>query len=375
MMSCLPDAEDDAHGCLPYLIAFLIIGIILTLGNFYNFFRLMSSEKLDATHFQYPRVQIMSLRMAMLVPAFGLLSFISFIIPSGLFVIEAAEALVEGYSIYCFYKMVSFYVGDKTKILTTIQNYSTSRKHYDILDFICCWINMVQHRAPKLFSSILHTCFFQFVTIRPILVLLAGIFEIKTGSRRNSITVIFIALYVISLIVAMFALLRYYHILETIDISEVRPISKALFIKFIILLIVIQNIVVNLGFLPSVTDVAEIDLMLREYSFAVMCELCFLSFFLQIVFKSKMSIGRTLGVEENKLRDNIISESRFAFLIRLFQFHKYTFESEDVPGFNYTAIVEQNSGKLVIISSSQDVEIGPVTSEPGPGEEDNNQLL
>ena len=246
-----------AHNCLSFdasdpacsgAVALLVIGTILTVVTIFNYVQLALRDK-QSDRCLHPRVQILNLRLALIVPMFSVIALFSLAFPVATFVLEAFEALVEGCCLYCFYRMLSISAGGDAETVTAIANYGTG--HVDLATVICCWaypcINHIQSKYPLALLKIIKWSIFQFFAVRPIFVLIAGIFEQRTGSRFNHITLIFIALYIASLILALASLLRFYHFTQAITVG-LKPVLKIVFVKGIIAVIIIQNIVVAQAF-------------------------------------------------------------------------------------------------------------------------------
>ena len=241
---CIPFASGD--GCSEDLLGMLIVGVILTAGTLINYYRMARNEKKVLV---LPRIQILIIRLAGIVPMFSIIALFAYIFPPSIFVLEAFEALVEGYCIYCFFKAMMLFIASEDLVINYIRSYQAER--IDAANVLCfCfhfYIKDIQTSNPKLYLSIIRNMLFQFFAFRPIIVLLAGIFHYITDATINPGTVICVIIYIISLIAAMMCLLRFYHIVSK-HITPMNAVVKILFVKAIILVIIIQNLIVNQKF-------------------------------------------------------------------------------------------------------------------------------
>ena len=248
---CVSNKSAGESSCRSELVGLLIGGICCTVISFVNYYRVAIHEK-DELTMQHPRAQILSLRLAAIIPLFNVLLVFTFVFPAGVFVLEALEALVEGFCIYCFYKMLAMYSSEKADLKRLVLDFSKDHPgNIDMATVLCCCfsscIRSAQDRNPELFMAVVKICMFQFFTFRPIFVLIAGVFEMLAESRTNRITIAFIILHIASLLLTMSALLRFYHIVASVT-TQLKPFRKLVFIKLIIIIIIIQNIIINQRF-------------------------------------------------------------------------------------------------------------------------------
>jgi hypothetical protein len=83
--ACLPNADDG--GCSPAIVTLLILSVCLTCFTGVNFMRVVWSEK-DEAVLKLPRVQILNLRFAMMVPLFSVIALFQFVFPISIFILE-----------------------------------------------------------------------------------------------------------------------------------------------------------------------------------------------------------------------------------------------------------------------------------------------
>lgn len=100
-----------------------------------------------------------------------------------------------------------------------------------------------QKGCPKQCYSIIHILLYQFMTLRPLMFLFIAILE-KNPEKFDKLIRLLTALCIISLILAMLALLRIYHILAD-HAGRLKPTVKVLFVKGIVFMLVIQELVIS----------------------------------------------------------------------------------------------------------------------------------
>ena len=100
-----------------------------------------------------------------------------------------------------------------------------------------------QKGCPKGCFWTIHILIYQFMTLRPLMFLFIAILE-ENPTKFESLIRLLTALCIISLIVAMLALLRAYHILAD-HAHRLNPTGKVLFVKGIVFILVIQEIIIS----------------------------------------------------------------------------------------------------------------------------------
>lgn len=179
----------------------------------------------------HPKVQILNLRMAIMLPMYALLFLGILLLPHHWEFFEAGISFVEGYCIFSYYKMLSIYVGGKERVIDLIKESDYTQP--------CCYCCQKNH--PRGCHTFVSLSLGQFAIVRPLLFLVAACLNEIVGENMLSKVLNFIC--VVSLIVAMICLIRIYHVLAP-KTKSLSPATKVLFIKGIILLLVIQNLVV-----------------------------------------------------------------------------------------------------------------------------------
>lgn len=128
--------------------------------------------------------------------------------------------------------MLAFRVGSRSEVVELIQSSDYTRP--------CC--ASCQKKTPKCCYSVIEMLLIQFFTLRPFFFLLIALIE-EAGHHGPIVKILTIST-TISLIVAMIGLLRAYNFMSQ-HTKALLPAQKVLFIKAIILLMVIQNLIVS----------------------------------------------------------------------------------------------------------------------------------
>jgi hypothetical protein len=227
MVQCLPHAKDCSEAA-----GILFLLIILAVVSHINFIRLIAHQ----IHVQLERrIVVLNCRMGMLMAAYSTIAIFIYIAPQAAPVLEAAEAVTEGFAVYCFFKIIMFSSQGKEHILKTIRDSEYTRPcchYFQKVSTACCFKTM-------------YFWLWQFFIIRPILVLTAGIIELKVG-EVPAYTILTV-LAILSLVGAMVALIRIYQTLGGL-VPHLYMERKILFVKLIILLLVIENRVLTGNF-------------------------------------------------------------------------------------------------------------------------------
>lgn len=139
---------------------------------------------------------------------------------------------MEGYCIYAYYRMLIVYLGGKQRVVPLIKNSTHTQPCYQ-----CC-----QQGHPVTCFYALDYLILQFMAIRPLFFLAVAIIEETTHNARA--VRVFTAAGSLSLIFGMLALLRAYHLLAE-HTAPLFPTKKVLFIKGIVFVMIVQNLVVH----------------------------------------------------------------------------------------------------------------------------------
>jgi uncharacterized membrane protein YidH (DUF202 family) len=212
--------------------------------------------------------------------------------------------LVEGYCIFAFYKMLQLNAGGPTGVIQMIQ----TSEHTSPCYATC------QQKSPKQCNSVIHYLLVQFMTLRPLMFLFIAILEENPQKWEKLIRLLTI-LCIISLIAAMLALLRAYHVLSEHAV-RLRPTIKVLFVKGIVFVLVVQELIIAsyqktgifqtqgedleetydsffftliiLSPISSNRNTVKFDRYRQYYALAGLCEIILLAFTLKPVFAINM---------------------------------------------------------------------------------------
>jgi hypothetical protein len=355
-MSCLP--YDGCGAAIKLLLALVVIFSIIIIYLYYTlvlhqYGELTVLDDIDKKikHTEETYMKILSLRMALLVPLFSIIAIISYVDPSSIPVMEFFEALIEGYCILSFYKMLFITLPTVTG-KSTLSIYKDTN-HAGLFD--TCHKNNTE--CCKNTVTIL---LYQFFLIRPILVLIASIGELNHDEGMYQA---FTALQIISLISAMIALLRAYHITIEYSAPEHYLTRKVIFIKAIIIVFAIQNIIVNNNFGGNS---GTIEYRRRILAFIVSGELLILSFFFApifiikarpIIISSTNPSSTRISINSNNNKNNKTPVNSAAvllgngtikdFFLTVFSFHTLIFaRTESLVGLVQPPVRSEDGNEL-----------------------------
>ena len=163
-------------------------------------------------------VQIMSLRMPLMIPAYAILSLFVYVFPFYLPIVEIFEAAFEGYAIYCYFKMVLFAVGSEQRVRDMIRDSTAT-------GCLCfrfpLWAPL---QAQESCLLRIRLGFLQFLFLRPIFFLASALIEVlgetdaDTGEQApafESLKRFFAALAVASLVITLPCIVRLFEVFRT----------------------------------------------------------------------------------------------------------------------------------------------------------------
>lgn len=318
MSSCLP--YDGCSSGIKFLMALVVVFAVvisylyyMLVLNQYSFLTCIDDIENKIKHKEETFMKILSLRVALLVPLFSIIAIISFVDPGSIPVIEFFEALIEGYCILSFYKMLFVTLPTVTG-KSTLSIYKDT-PHTSVFD-------TCHKENTECCKNTVTILLYQFFLIRPILVLLAAIGEMHHDEGMYQA---FTTLQIISLLSAMVALLRSYHIAIDYCAAEFNLKRKIIFIKGIIVVFAIQNIIVNNNF--GGND-GGIEYRRRILAFIVSGELLLLSFFFSPIFiiKARPIIPITNTQTKTPVNSVVSNNGTIRdFFLAVFSFHTLIF--------------------------------------------------
>ena len=215
--------DDD---CAKRAIIFIIVTCVIFVICQILYFNMAIREKISALK---PRLKILSLRIAMIFPAYSLVSFFICIFPIAEPVIDFFGAIFEGLSFYSYAKLLLFNIGGYDAILSVMQEKTPTR-------------------SPELLPLELNMFLWflmQFMVIRPILLVIAGIIEMAVPHEHLAYRAVYY-LSVLSTVFGVVGLLRVHRKFSSKS-EALMPERKIVSVKLFVLLIIIQNAIINLG--------------------------------------------------------------------------------------------------------------------------------
>lgn len=179
-----------------------------------------------------PDVEILNLRMAGLLPLYGVMYFIGIFVPSDWEFLEFGVSFVEGYCIYCFFVMIAHEIGSLDEVKRCIMDADVAAP---------CFYGCQKNTPLGCFMT-MRILLMQFFLLRPLLFLIIAILE--ELQILHHLVVFLGVMVLVSIIVAMITLIRSYNIFNK-SMGHLRLAKKILFIKFVIFIVLIGNNVVH----------------------------------------------------------------------------------------------------------------------------------
>jgi len=185
---------------------------------------------------QYSRTIVLNLRVAFLIPLYAILVFAESFFINYIVVFDVITAVVDGYCVICFVRMILLFIGNKQYTLACIQ---LNPRKFAVFDR---W-----SRVDTVgFFSFCHVCMVQFIVIRPLAILIQAaahnnLFQLHNAASK-ALLIASIVVQFTSTVFGMFGLIRITLSLQDTMIQCLQPLHKVTFLKTIILLLVVQNI-------------------------------------------------------------------------------------------------------------------------------------
>lgn len=224
------------------------------------------------------RVQVLTARIALFLPTYALLLWLSLTFPSLFGVLEAPIAIAEGLSFYGFFAMIIANLGGPDMCLKIM-------KSQDRKPCFCC------PSDPLKFYNRVKFGLFQFLTIRPIFVTLAALFAYN-GNKAGYM--IFNICTVVMFIIGFGSIVMFYENLYNVS-GNVNGTCKIILLKVSVGAMVAQGLIEELLYSSGTLDIRATD----EYSaeqraqralcFAVLIEYSVFSLLVYWAFASEIS--------------------------------------------------------------------------------------
>ena len=264
-MTCMP----YDYVCSSTVPALLGVGVGFLCITWINFARLISIER---QHIRNVKIQVLSLRIALVIPFLSFNYLMKYVWPIALPIFTAGEDFVEGYCLYCFFRM-----------LVEISACSPGGQQ--------ALADALAPTAPTLQSyTFLSRAVLGLLCVRPFLDLVAGVTETEMDVRGErgrlyDLYTIFSVLQALSLALGAVGLLRSY-LKFAPHCGDWPVLRKLLFVKFVVIAYTMENLIIVFYTRNGVGVDAKL-LIYRYYAFACMGETCVASFFLPWVFVTK----------------------------------------------------------------------------------------
>ena len=230
-------------------------------------------------------VELMVIRMPLVLPVYATLTVFAYCFPFYLPIIEFFETGMEGYCIYCFFKLVMFAVGSEALAADMIRD---SSKTGCLCFKFPLWARAQQQ--PHYFLWMIKWGFLQFLFLRPLFVLCEGLVDVlapmddtgKHSYESAALQRLFAVLAALCLVAILPCIMRMYVIFSE-ALQHLQLGRKVLFIKgFILVWVIESNVINNLNARGG--DLQGTLIRRRIFSFIVMLELTVLSLLLRYVF-------------------------------------------------------------------------------------------
>lgn len=224
---------------------YLLIEILLILIIFINYLYLMYNEYnslIKLRLFYHLHIIILNLRVAFLIPIISLMILFDTLYYNQLYIIiDVLNSFIEGYCILCFIKLQLLFINNKNDIINIIK-YQT--KQFWIL-------NTYSKQYSKRFLMLCQLCIYQFVIIRPISILFHLLLKTNTlildnNNFKKYIIYLLVTIQIVSIIIGYFGIIRLTITLNDSKLQLLNMIRKLTYLKVILLLLIIQNIIYNL---------------------------------------------------------------------------------------------------------------------------------
>mmetsp|Transcript_6484 Transcript_6484/g.21871 ORF Transcript_6484/g.21871 Transcript_6484/m.21871 type:complete len:359 (-) Transcript_6484:59-1135(-) len=277
----------------PLAIASLIIVTVVVV----NFHTVVRSHVVSGLGLDY-HLQVLSLRVALVIPVIAVTSMGIMLSPYILPVGEALEALIEGAAIYSYFAMLVIYVGGPAEM-----------------------IEIIRLKAPEYFSPCCKPCGRNnpACCFRTCTVLIQQILWFRTlvsflyalAQLRNNDAIALRVVTILSLVSGMLALLQIYRASHH-RTEHLQATSKFVVIKVLIALVVLQGIIIDVLYAAGVFNRYDYttgnynahDRSIRAYSFVVIVESLIASFFIRRFFNvATLSKAQSQGSQRAHVPD------------------------------------------------------------------------
>lgn len=214
------------------------------------------------------KIQTLILRLALMVPSYMMIFVFVFFYPEYYSLFEVFESIVDGYCIYCFYRVVILAGGGWAHTCAYLKDPTWN---------VCiCW----QRSNPLSFMRVTQFFLEQFLIFRPLLMIGKAVGDLVYNDFE--IVVIFQILSMLDLGLTLMFLFTFLHAMVD-RVSYIKPIRKVIFVKGLLFILALENLVVwKLN--SETTDIKVQDAMRDYFAILVLSEVFLLSFLNKSVF-------------------------------------------------------------------------------------------
>jgi len=209
---------DFIHSDTAWAIAgiFMFLACVISIYNVY----------LHLTHYTKPQYQLWIVRILLIVPLYGVVSWLSMKFEEQSLYYETIRDIYEAFVIYCFLALILEYVGGEEKCVERLSE-KLDMEH----PFPLCFLPKL-----KLDASFLRLCkqgTLQFVIAKPVMAVISLIMLSQDLWSSNGYQVFSLIVYNVSYTVALYALLLFYLAIRD-DVRQYNCVRKFFAVKTIV---------------------------------------------------------------------------------------------------------------------------------------------
>lgn len=263
----------------------ILIGLIFLFMPFLAFFGVLISQyRSITTPKSHPlfRVQILSTRLALCIPTYALLMYISMVAPNAYEALTIPVAFAEGASFYSFFGMIVKNLGGPEMTVNVLNQ--INRPPF----FNCC---SCQTDGQTFYQRTRRALFFMF-SIRVVFVILSVIFT-YLGEKDKKALILGVLFDFVSagfVVYVFISLINFYEMLYPVS-HNVYGVLKLLLMKGSVGLMVLEGIIMQL---VAFAKVASPDTCIQVYCFVYLVEIGVMSLIMYISFSSTISENKAV---------------------------------------------------------------------------------
>jgi len=217
---------------------------------------------LHLTNYTEPRFQLWIVRILLIVPLYGLVSWLSMKLHNEALYFETIRDIYEAFVIYCFLALILEYVGGEDNCINRFNEKPTMAHPFPFCFLPRISLNVMFLRFCKQGTL-------QFVIIKPVMALISLIMVSRQKYDDEAYQWILLTIYNISYTTALYALYLFYAAIRD-DIKEYNSFWKFLSVKTIVFATYWQNLFI-------VWSNADVESGMQWSDFILCCEMLFFS--------------------------------------------------------------------------------------------------